>query len=309
MTFANQKINCTAGDRRSNENKSSVLKQAAAAIVCLALALCAAPALAADVVIDDFLDDSPLLYDIGPNNMGDPGVPDVDPAEEIYLVDTVTAAAIGGIRTMQVRVDERISPLEIESATGVVGDDSFKFLTSPNAGADASLIYAPAANSPAFDLVDGTNSGFLLSFDSIDGGVDDFIDVSFLSVDIFVGSAVGPRPPTGIPGPTGEAQWLSDPLDPAKSINESASPFEFFIPFDDFETTDGFISFSDIKSIQVDFNYFDPMDDDLTAIQGVDFKLTSIIATVPEPSSMALAALGLLASFIGTSRTRRRRRD
>ena len=178
-----------------------------------------------------------------------------------------------------------------------------------SAGADASLIYAPAANSPAFDLVDGTNSGFLLSFDSIDGGVDDFIDVSFLSVDIFVGSAVAPRPPTGIPGPTGEAQWLSDPLDPAKSINESASPFEFFIPFDDFETTDGFISFSNIKSIQVDFNYFDPMDDDLTAIQGVDFKLTSIIATVPEPSSMALAALGLLASFIGTSRTRRRRRD
>jgi hypothetical protein len=255
-------------------------------IVAVGLCLVAftTPAGAGDVMIDTF-DESPeppLLYDISP---------DVNPLNIV----TSTSAALGGVRDLLITVDTDVSPLELKSASGVIGIGYYKFITGSGNAAYASLLYGdPAATSPTFDLVDGTNTAFAFSFDSIDGGVDDDFDVSFLDVDIFVTSFNA--------GVEGEAEWFSDVGDPlATEFNETSSPMDYFVPFDDFTTSFGTISFEHITSIEVRFNARVP------SVPGVDFKLNQIAATVPEPTTLASAAAAI-PILLGTLRIRRKRR-
>ena len=300
MNYAKQNKVNPAGAGRPRNNTVAARLATVGAMICLMLTLCAAPVMAGTIVIDDFVDTARTIWDVPPDTFNSPGVP----GDAVYNMITTTAAVpaeLGGQRDLFVEVDPRVSPLEVRDATGIMGNGSLKFLSASSAGVYVSLLYEDASGGPlqTLDLFDGTNTDFQLSFDSIDGGV----GASFTYVDIFLTSDDGAT--------VSEAQWLTDPVgNPAGLFNDAASPVDYFIPFSDFVTTSGVIDFSNITRVQVDFNFFDPNDPLITAIPGVDFKLTEITAVevvIPEPASMALAMMGVLGATFGAIGRRRRR--
>lgn len=78
------------------------------------------------------------------------------------------------------------------------------------------------------------------------------------------------------------------------TVGDSNSPFDYYIPYTSFTTAGGF-SFNNVKSMEFEFN--------TGLIPFVDFEIDRISA-VPEPSSWALAAMGLAAVMFVARRQR-----
>lgn len=79
------------------------------------------------------------------------------------------------------------------------------------------------------------------------------------------------------------------------SVGDSGVPFDYYIPYTSFATAGGF-SFSSVTSLEFEFN--------TGLIPYVDFEIDRISA-VPEPSTWALAVLGLASLGIAARRRKR----
>lgn len=164
---------------------------------------------------------------------------------------------IGGNRELNVEVSGAPGPV---SAVGTIGLGSFLFNTA-TPGSFALLKYDgtdPVGLNGA-DLVDGTNNTFRLDFDFLDAG-----GAATTQVEIALASKVG------------SANFVGQ-------IVPSATGFSFFAPFASFVPSGPF-SFSSVDNIAVILNG--------PAHENVDFRLTRILTTVPEPSTLALVGLG-----------------
>ena len=223
------------------------------------------------IVIDDFTNPNlPDTYIIWP------GVYDPDP----YVIQSTVAGVVGGERDFLIDVADPAVPL---GATGVIGTGSYSFASGRN-GAMAVLQYDGEDVDPAQSLVNSTgldedltdggdSTGIRFYFASIDGAAEPALDIS-----IYLTSSGG----------GGSDATLSD------LIPESpAGATEYFVSFADFTTSTGF-QFEQVTSIEVTFNS--------RMIYDVDFELDLIETDVPEPTTLALLPIGLLAC------SRRRRR-
>jgi len=203
--------------------------------------------------------------------------------------DTVSDDSIlGGERDVSVSIGGAFDPRSAV-AIGVIGVDlnvddgngMFTFGSETNSGSVVQLTYDGPSKGGlgSLDLTDdGTNTDFALRFASSDGVVPEGLDVT-----ITAKSSLG--------GTLTYSGYIPDHSDPSE-------PLVHLIPFAEFTAAGGDASFGTIETLTFEFN------GDQTP--KVDFSL-DFVATVPEPSSVAMLGL-CLAVFVGRVVWRRRRR-
>jgi len=204
---------------------------------------------------------APVLID----NFADPANPttfvinllDSDP----YNLAQTGAGILGGERELTIDVQGVSGPV---SAVGTIGGGQFLL----NSGVPGSLIDLSyngigQAGLGGVDLVDGTNTGIRLDFGFVDPG-----SAPNFSYEILLAN------------PSGSAVYIG-------SLGSIVSPTSIFVPFNLFTVNGGF-QFTSVEDVIFQFN--------LPGTDNVDFSLTTLTATVPEPASIVLAGLGALAA-------------
>jgi hypothetical protein len=178
-----------------------------------------------------------------------------DPFTNAYLDPGI----LGGQRNLLVDVDGTPKAL---TAVGTIGEGALDVNTStPGAYIELGYLGVGGGGLGGVDLVDGTNTGIRLDFD--------FIDPAGAEFGILLGNGLG------------TATFVD-------FLPTSVGPTSIFVPFSSFLIAGGF-TFTSVDSLFVGFNVA-PI-----PAPGLDFTLTSIQATVPEPSTLALATFAGLA--------------
>ncbi|MBN2474519.1 MAG: hypothetical protein JXB62_07915 [Pirellulales bacterium] len=223
---------------------------------------------------------------------------DPDPAEHFFITATTGGSTyatqhaapeshvLGGEREIVVAVndaDPSHPPLPT-SASGIFGFDEvfgisvLQIATSPGPGATVTLTYDGSDAEPMLaDLTDGgTNRGFVLRFNSSDGGDDSWLDVRIAATNPAVGTAS-----------------LREP----HLVADNNGPFDYFLPFTDFDVADAGLFFQQVDQVVFTLN------GDNTP--NADFEL-DLVATIPEPSTVVLGGCGgILLVFWGLFRRKR----
>ncbi len=171
---------------------------------------------------------------------------------------TADPSILGGGRSVTIDV---VGAASLVSAAGSIGDGNFSSNTG-TPGSIITLLYNGAAGlgMGAADLVDSGNNKLVLDFVALEAGIG-----TAMGIDVTIVSGAGSA---GFVG----------------SITESASPFTYEIPYSSFLASGGFGGFGAVDSITIVLNP--------AGASNVDFTLDGI-RSVPEPSTLALAALGL----------------
>lgn len=174
-------------------------------------------------------------------------------------VTTADAGILGGERELEIAV---AGVPALVSAAGSVGEGSLAAGSTGSSAVAHTLLY------------DGVGAGGL-------GGVDLTVGGSKLVLDFLFNDAAAAGTTSVdvvmLDSGTGTAAF-------AGAIPASAGSFSYSIPFASFATAGGF-SFSAVDAIGIRFN--------AALVKNVDFELDGV-RVVPEPTSLALAGLGLV---------------
>lgn len=177
----------------------------------------------------------------------------------------------GILGTRQVKVDAGPGPVPVASYAGYVGDGSF-YVNTSNPGAGVILEYDfTGLTPPGIDIGGSGNTAFKIDFNFLNSGFSGDVPLTIFA-----------------DGGNGESATFTG------NITESGSPFAFFAPFDQFVNTPG-MGDTVVKLVFL-FNN--------TNIPNVDFEITRV-AAVPEPSTLALAGLGLAFGCVAVRRRQR----
>jgi len=126
-------------------------------------------------------------------------------------------------------------------------------------GPPASLVNAGSLGGA--DLINGGNLGLLFTFLSVDGGAGSTLGLNIVAT-----------------GPSGSVTYTG-------LVPENPSSFAFFAPFSSFLPSSGTFSFNIVSSLEIKLN---PL-----AVANVEFELDAVVATIPEPHSLALTGLAM----------------
>jgi hypothetical protein len=221
-----------------------------------------ATARAASILIDNFRD--PVGQEGRAIRLFNPLNPGL--MEHNAIVGTI----LGGERELQLNVITP-NPPNAFSVVAIVGDGVYGFSADAKSHVTTTLLYDGA---DGLDLLGMTNSLGLPNVDLTMGGTQDGFGLSFAAVDAAPGRNVIDVAVT-VTSAAGTATATT-------TIPESSGPLTAVIPYSLFSSQ---APLSAATSLQFVFN-------SRTPDVAVDFTLTNI-ATVPEPSTFALAGVGL----------------
>jgi hypothetical protein len=240
--------------------------------IAVVLLMSARQAAAATLTLDDFENPMPaevILAGITHEN----GIP---------LQHSGLPLTVGGQRDVKINVDGTPKP---NSAQVLIGHDEELFLrgvlqvaTASSPGSIVTLQYDGLDSNP----VALTNSHGLNMVVAPDGG----ITIDFLTVD---------APEIGLLDVAIRLYSNDAVATFSGAVPETAVPLSFYADYDEFDVGEGF-SFDTVDSFEFVFNG--------SALVDIDFVVDSISTTVPEPGTLAIACLGIVAAFVVRRRSR-----